>query len=159
MSRMIPYTRTAQRPAWDELPAPLRAAIADRFGEIASTRVAGGGFTQGFAAVVTTVGGLRRFVKAAPLDSPPAEWYAQEARITAALPDGVPAARVQWTAELAGHYVICMDAVDATLAGLAGYYVTQSTRPEIPTSPYVRTHQRYYGLLAVDWLARRQAWR
>ncbi|NUT33615.1 MAG: phosphotransferase, partial [Hamadaea sp.] len=314
--------RTARRPGWADLPADLRAAIEERLGgAITSARVAGGGFTQGFAAVLTTAGGLRRFVKAAPLDSPPAEWYAQEARITAALPLGVPAARVRWTDELAGHFVICVDAVDgarmpalpwstadlaatldaiaataaalsplppalaelatdafstamkgtldrwraisdgerplpdqaasladrlselvaleteflalgdaattvfhcdlrvdnviidtagaawicdwnwvtrgpawtdlvtvllsaspdhdvdrlfaahpatrglpdealdAALAGLSGYFVTQATEPAVETSPYIRPHQRYYGELALDWLARRRAWR
>jgi aminoglycoside phosphotransferase (APT) family kinase protein len=317
---MIPYTETAQRPDWEQLPETLRTAIAERLGgEIASARVARSGFTQGFAAVLTTVAGFRAFVKAAPLTLEIAQWYATEAQITAALPHGVPAPRVHWTAELAGYYVICLDAVDgarmpdlpwryadltaaldayaqaaalltpappalaeyvpdsfrarmdgtlgrwalvahgdqqlpepsladnlselisleqrlldygdsmtgvmhcdlradnvildtagmawicdwnhlcrgpawidlvsllisavpdhdvdrlfaehpaaayapddaldATLAGLAGYYLTQATRPEIPTSPYVRTHQRHYGELAIDWLARRRNWR
>ncbi|MEV0274563.1 phosphotransferase [Hamadaea sp. NPDC050747] len=317
---MIPYTETAQRPDWEQLPETLRIAIADRLGgEVASARVARSGFTQGFAAVLTTVAGIRAFVKAAPLDLAPAEWYAKEARITEALPVGVPAPRVRWTAEPAGYFVICLDAVDgarmpalpwrpaeltaaltayaqaavslspmpaslaefapesfsavmdgtlgrwaavlsgteqlpdpgmephlaelarlerrlldygdampgvmhcdlradnvildtagaawicdwnhlcrgpawldlvsllisavpdhdvdtlfathpaaadapadaldATLAGLAGYYLTQGLRPEIPTSPYVRTHQRHCGRLAIDWLARRRDWR
>ncbi|MEV6968543.1 phosphotransferase [Hamadaea sp. NPDC051192] len=317
---MIPYTETAQRPDWEQLPESLRTAIAERLGgEVASARVARSGFTQGFAAVLTTVAGFHAFVKAAPLDLTVAEWYAQEARITEALPVGVPVPRVRWATELAGHFVICLDAVDgahmpelpwrapdlaaaldayartaalltpmpaalaefapdpfsavmrgtldrwaavlsgaaelpdprlephlaelarlerrlldygdampgvmhcdlradnvildttgaawicdwnhlcrgpawldlvsllisaapdhdvdtlftthpavagapedaldATLAGLAGYYLTQGMHPEIPTSPYVRTHQRHCGRLAIEWLARRQKWR
>jgi hypothetical protein len=50
------------------------------------------------------------------------------------------------------------DALDATLAGLSGYFVTSGAEEEVETSPYLRAHQRYYAELALDWLARRHGW-
>jgi hypothetical protein len=35
------------------------------------------------------------------------------------------------------------DALDVLLAGLLGYFTTASERPPVPTSPYIRPHQRY----------------
>ena len=75
-------------------------------------RIAGGGFTRAFAAVLTTSSGSTAFVKAAPLRNPTSEWYAREAAITAALPTSVAAARPLWTMVEAGHFVLCLEAID-----------------------------------------------
>ena len=114
-----PYGSTAVRPAWPDLPAPLRAAIEARLGaEVAAATTAGGGFTSGFAAVVSTSAGHRAFVKAAPAGTPQAGWYAREAAITAALPTGVPAPRLRWADTAAGHVILCLDAVDGDVPAL-----------------------------------------
>ncbi|HYN94569.1 MAG TPA: aminoglycoside phosphotransferase family protein [Pilimelia sp.] len=110
----VPYEATAQRPDWADLPAAVRTAIADRLGSpVVAARTARGGFTQGFTAVLTTAAGDEHFVKAAALTDLPhlADWYAREAALTAALPPAVPAPRPRWTATLAGHYVLCAEAV------------------------------------------------
>jgi hypothetical protein len=50
------------------------------------------------------------------------------------------------------------DHIDAVLAGLGGAMLEAADRPQIPTSPFLRVHQRRQGLLAADWLARRRGW-
>lgn len=120
----VPYGATAVRPHWADLPTELRAAIAARLGApVTGARTAGGGFTRGFAAVLHTAGGDRAFVKAASLAEHPqlCDWYAREAAITAVLPDPIPAARPRWTLTAAGHYVICLDAVDGRMPALPWY--------------------------------------
>ena len=119
----VPYSATAQRPDWHDLPAGLRDAIGGRLGApVAAATSAGGGFTRAFAAVLTTDTGERAFVKAAPLQDPTAGWYAREFAVTAALPAGVRAARPRWTMAEAGYFVLCLDAVDGRV-------------PELPWSP------------------------
>jgi len=115
----VPYDATAQRPAWEELPAVVREALSERLGSpVVEARTAGGGFTRGFAAVLSTADGDRAFVKASPEDDPLAAAYAREAEITAILPTGVPAPRLRWTMTAAGWYAICLVAVDGRLPGL-----------------------------------------
>jgi hypothetical protein len=115
----VPYDATAVRPHWDELPADLRTAVTDRLGAPEHTATtAGGGFTRGFAATLTTSAGHRVFVKAARSDSALSRWYAREAAITAALPDGVPTARPRWTLEAAGWTALCLDALPARVPNL-----------------------------------------
>lgn len=117
----VPYDATAVRPDWADLPADLRAAITARLGTpVTRATTAGGGFTRGFAAVLQTGDGERFFVKAAALADQRqlAEWYAREVAVTAALPAGIPAARPRWTLTAAGHYVICLDAVDGRMPAL-----------------------------------------
>lgn len=111
----VPYGATAVRPSWADLPAELRAAVTGRLGApVVAADGAGGGFTAGFAGVLSTADGDRVFVKAAALADPArlGDLYAREAAITAALPVGVPAARPRWTLTVAGHFVLCLDAVD-----------------------------------------------
>ncbi|HEU4426250.1 MAG TPA: phosphotransferase [Pilimelia sp.] len=117
----VPYDATAQRPDWAALPTDLRTAIEARLGApVTSATTAGGGFTRGFAAVLTTAGGDRAFVKAAALDTQPdlADWYGRETVITASLPERVPAARPRWAATIAGHFVVCFDAIDGHMPEL-----------------------------------------
>jgi hypothetical protein len=115
----VAYGATAVRPGWSDLPLTLRLAIGARLGApVEDVRVAGGGFTRAFAAVVTTAGGERAFVKAAPVTDPTSDWYVREAAVTAALPAGVPAARPRWTLRADGWFVLCLDALDARVPGL-----------------------------------------
>ncbi|MCM0674720.1 aminoglycoside phosphotransferase family protein, partial [Micromonospora phytophila] len=89
----VPYHASALRPEWATLPATLRAAVADRLGApVVTARVAGAGFTRGFAAVLSTADGGRAFVKAAATAEQPhlADWYAREAAILDRLPGGLP---------------------------------------------------------------------
>jgi hypothetical protein len=110
---MVPYANTAQRPAWADLPAGLRTAIEARLGAaVVIAGVAGGGFTPGFAGPVTLTDGRRLFLKAGSVDTPAGTMYAQEAAVAAALPAAVPAARLHWGQELAGHQVLCFDAIE-----------------------------------------------
>lgn len=108
-----PYDRTSLRPTWTSLPEAFRHALRERLGSpVTSVRITGTGFTNGFAALLTTGDGERLFVKAAPEDQPVAGWYAREAAITSALPSGVPSARPLWSERLAGFFVLCLEAID-----------------------------------------------
>ncbi|WFE52291.1 phosphotransferase [Micromonospora sp. WMMD1155] len=111
----VPYHASAQRPSWSALPATVRAAVADRLGApVVTARVAGAGFTRGFAAVLHTADGGRAFVKAAPAVEQPhlVEWYAREAAILERLPVDLPAPRPRWTLYEGDWFVLCTDAVD-----------------------------------------------
>ncbi|MFC0532632.1 phosphotransferase family protein [Phytohabitans kaempferiae] len=117
----VSYASTAARPSWADLPGDLRTAISARLGsQVTWATTAGGGFTRGFAAVVDTADGQRVFVKAASLSTQRhlTDWYAREVAVTAALPAAVPAARPKWTLTAAGHYVICLEAIEGRMPGL-----------------------------------------
>ncbi|MEU5670785.1 phosphotransferase, partial [Micromonospora sp. NPDC047753] len=51
------------------------------------------------------------------------------------------------------------DALDATLAALAGYYLTGAAAAPPTASPHLPAHQRWSGEQSLDWLAHRQGWR
>ncbi|WBB95417.1 MULTISPECIES: phosphotransferase [unclassified Solwaraspora] len=117
----IRYDATSVRPAWADLPPDLRAAICGRLGSpVTWATSAGGGFTRGFAATLTTSAGERVFVKAASLVEQRhlSDWYAREAALTAELPAQVAAARPRWTLTTAGYFVLCLDAVDGRMPAL-----------------------------------------
>jgi Phosphotransferase enzyme family len=117
----VDYRATAVRPGWGELPPALRDAIEQQLGgPVVTATTAGGGFTRGFAAVLTTASGARGFVKAADLaiQHHLAEWYHHEVLVTEALPPGVPAPRPRWTETAAGWYAVCFEAVDGVMPGL-----------------------------------------
>ncbi|MEV7625430.1 phosphotransferase [Actinoplanes sp. NPDC089786] len=114
----IPYSATAVRPDWDDLPAAVRDAVSRRLdAPITSATSATSGFTTAFAGVLTTGSGRRVFVKAAPFGNT-GYAYAREAHITALLPDGVPAARPLWTCEVDGYYVLALAAIDGHIPAL-----------------------------------------
>ncbi|WP_233579595.1 aminoglycoside phosphotransferase family protein [Verrucosispora sp. FIM060022] len=50
------------------------------------------------------------------------------------------------------------DALDVTLAALAGYHLTAAASPPPTASAQLPAHQRWTGEQALAWLARRQAW-
>jgi aminoglycoside phosphotransferase (APT) family kinase protein len=117
----VDYRTTAVRPGWGDLPAALRGVIEERLGgRVVSVSTAGGGFTRGFAAVVTSSSGARAFVKAADLTSQRhlADGYYHEVLVTLALPAGVPAPRPRWTATAADWYAVCLDPVDGAMPTL-----------------------------------------
>jgi Phosphotransferase enzyme family len=141
----VPYDRTSLRPSWSSLPPSFRRALQTRLGSpIASARVTGTGFTNGFAALLTTSSEGSFFVKAGPLDEPVSQWYAREAAITAVLPSLVPSARLLWSEKLEGFFVLCLEAIEgarvpaipwvpaelsAALSALTAAYQTLSCPP------------------------------
>jgi len=95
----IPHGRTAQRLTWPHLPPGLRAYIERRCGsQVVDAASQGGGFTPGFASVLTCADGSQHFVKAASAKAQQqfAASYREEARKLQALPRGVPAPRLLW---------------------------------------------------------------
>ncbi|GAA1378513.1 phosphotransferase [Catellatospora chokoriensis] len=109
---LLDYERTAQRPGWEHLPEQLRAAITDRLGSPVTSAVSRtSGFSAGFASVLTTADRGSYFIKATSATSSAAQLYRAEARFAAALPVAVPAPKFLWSAELAGHVVLCFVAV------------------------------------------------
>jgi aminoglycoside phosphotransferase (APT) family kinase protein len=94
-----PTGRTAQRLEWKFLPPHVRELIERRCGSsVVLAQSQGGGFTPGFASVLTCADGSRHFVKAASVRAQRvfADSYREEARKLAALPESVPAARLLW---------------------------------------------------------------
>ncbi|MFS8480203.1 MAG: aminoglycoside phosphotransferase family protein [Micromonosporaceae bacterium] len=114
----VPYEETAQRPEWTDLPAAVRAAVEAHLGApVTTVRLARGGFTRGFAAVLTPASGEPVFVKASS-DDYLVYAYGREAELTAALPACVPAARPRWSATVDDWFILCLDAVDGHMPGL-----------------------------------------
>jgi len=94
-----PSGATARRLEWPFLPAPLRAYIERKCGSpVVDAASQGGGFTPGFASVLTCADGSKHFVKAASVKAQRlfADSYREEARKLAALPEGLPAPRLLW---------------------------------------------------------------
>ncbi|NES12452.1 MULTISPECIES: phosphotransferase family protein [Micromonospora] len=158
----VPYDATAVRPDWAALPAGLRDGIAARLGgPPAAVRLAGGGFTRGFAAVLTGPDGDRVFVKAAALDGQRhlVDWYFHEARILARLPAGLPVPRPRWALTDAGWYAVGLTAVagrtpelpwhpEALDAALTGYAEVAAALADPPAELVA------LGLPRLDRLAR-----
>lgn len=100
VSERPPYDRTAERPAWADLPDVIRAHIASRADSpVLRTTSAGGGFTRGFAGLLDLADGTSVFVKAASHKIRPiaATSYAREAEVLRALPPAVPAPALLWS--------------------------------------------------------------
>lgn len=87
----VDYTRTASRLPWTALPAAVRHRFAAVLGApVESAAPAGGGFTNGFAAVLSGPG-RSLFAKAAPsADNHIFAAYVREAEVLSALPAGLP---------------------------------------------------------------------
>lgn len=99
LPQTVPVGRTARRLPWPHLPPALRGRIEERCGSpVVSARSQDAGYTPGFASVLECADGSLHFVKAASATAQPAfaASYREEARILAALPDGVPAAGLRW---------------------------------------------------------------
>lgn len=137
----IPWGQTARRIEWHFLPPHIRLGIEQHIGSpVVDVVSQGGGFTPGFASVLTGRDGRRHFVKAAACVAQRAfaESYREEARKLTALPAGVAAPRLLWTIDedwivLGIEYVegalpqrpwgrgqldLCLDAVETTVAAL-----------------------------------------
>ena len=95
-----PSGRTARRLEWTFLPPRLRTLIERRCGSpVIDAASQGGGFTPGFASVLTCEDGSRHFVKAASVKAQRlfADSYREEARKLRFLPDTVAAPRLLWS--------------------------------------------------------------
>ena len=95
----IPVGRTARRLQWPHLPREVRALVERSCGSpVVDAASQDGGFTPGFASVLTCEDGSRHFVKAASVKAQRlfAHSYREEARKLAALPAEAPAAPLRW---------------------------------------------------------------
>lgn len=113
----IPHGRTARRLEWPFLPPHIRAVVESRCGSPVVDAVSqGGGFTPGFASVLTCVDGSRHFVKAASTKAQRAfaESYRVEAQKLASLPAGVPAPRLVWLHDANDWVVLGIEYVEAS---------------------------------------------
>ena len=103
----FPHGRTARRLEWPHLPPAVRADIERHCGSpVISAASQGGGFTPGFASVLSCEDGSRHFVKAASSTAQRAfaASYREEARKLQALPEAVPAPRLLWVTD--GEWVV-----------------------------------------------------
>jgi hypothetical protein len=111
----FPHGRTARRLEWPHLPPVVRGLIEERCGSpVVSAESQGGGFTPGFASVLTCADGSRHFVKAASTAAQRmfAQSYREEGRTLRQLPDTVPAPRLLWSED--GDWVVLgLEYVDA----------------------------------------------
>jgi hypothetical protein len=83
------------RPTWNALPAPAKHWVAAQLGsDITAVEPAGGGLTNGIAAVLSAGSGRRAFLKAVAADQPTAGLYERERHAAAALPASAPAPRL-----------------------------------------------------------------
>src|SRR5215211_2871092 len=93
----VPHGQTARRLGWRVLPPEVRALVEGQLGaEVVDAESQDGGFTPGFASVLTTSDGSRAFVKAASKAAQReiAGSYAEEARKLAILGDAIPSPRL-----------------------------------------------------------------
>ncbi len=112
----VPHGRTAVRLGWKFLPADVRALVEERLGGPVVDAVSqDGGFTPGFASVLTAADGTRAFVKAASkaAQTEIAASYAEEARKLHLLGDAIPAPRLEWVHEDDTWVVLGLEAVAA----------------------------------------------
>jgi hypothetical protein len=116
MRLTFPAGRTARRLEWPHLPPGVRRLVEERCGSpVVSAASQGGGFTPGFASVLTCEDGSRHFVKAASSAAQRmfAASYREEARKLRALPDSAPAPRLLWSED--GDWVVLgLEYVEAT---------------------------------------------
>ena len=99
MTAAIPHGRTARRLEWRFLPPNVRDLVDRRCGSpVVRADSQGGGFTPGFASVLTCEDGSKHFVKAASGKAQRmfAESYRREALVRSALPDATPAPALLW---------------------------------------------------------------
>ena len=113
----VPSGRTARRLEWQFLPPHVRRLVESRCGSPVSEAVSQtGGFTPGFASVLTCEDGTRHFVKAASVKAQRlfAHSYREEARKLAGLPPGLPAPRLLWVHD-DDWVVLGIDYVDGSM--------------------------------------------
>lgn len=110
----VPYDATADRDTWPTLPPFVQERIiAELGGEPVDIRMAGGGFSGGFAARVRSASGAELFIKAAGSDRPfSLHACRQEAHVNPGLPQGVPAPRLEFAADFEDWVVLGFEAVD-----------------------------------------------
>jgi hypothetical protein len=111
----VPHGHTARRLGWRSLPADVRALVEEDLGApVVEVVSQDGGFTPGFASVLTARNGERLFVKAASsvAQKGSAGAYRVEARRREALGDAIPAPPLRWVHD-GSWVVLAFEAVDA----------------------------------------------
>lgn len=111
----IPHGRTARRVQWSHLPPGVRRAVERHLGSpVVEALSQDGGFTPGFASVLTCADGTRHFVKAAAIKAQRAfaESYRVEARRLRSLPRDVPAPRLLWSDEVEDWFLLGTEYVE-----------------------------------------------
>lgn len=141
----LPHGRTARRLEWVHLPPHLRSSIEAHLGSPVVDAVSqGGGFTPGFASVLTCADGSTHFVKAASKKAQRmfATSYRTEIRKLVALPPETPAPRLLWNKEDDDWVVLSTEYVDArapyrpwTEEDLAAASAMALTMAEVLTPP------------------------
>lgn len=112
----VPHGATARRLTWPFLPPELRSTVEHRLGSaVVDAATQDGGFTPGFASVLTGADGRRLFVKAASrvAQKQTAAAYAEEARKHLLLGEGIPAPRLEWVHDDDGWVVLAFEAVES----------------------------------------------
>jgi hypothetical protein len=112
----VPHGHTARRLEWRFLPPEVRTLVEGHLGAPVVAAVSKtGGFTPGFASVLTASDGSRGFVKAASkaAQGEIAGSYAEEAHKLTLLGDVIPAPQLQWVHEDEAWVVLGFEAVDA----------------------------------------------
>lgn len=100
---------------WDGVPPDVRAALERRLGaRVVEAITQPSGFSPGLAARLLLEDGRRVFLKAVSQDANPDTHniHRQEARILAALPEGVPAPRLAWSFDERGWVALCLQDID-----------------------------------------------
>lgn len=116
----VPYDATADRPGYHTLPAEVRAEITHQLGsEPVHIAKAGGGFTGGFAGILTGADESRIFVKSAGPHTPfVASSYSAEATISPLLPEAVPRPRMRFASQVGEWVVLGFEAIEGRAARL-----------------------------------------
>lgn len=112
----IPHGRTARRLEWVHLPPHVRSLVEAHLGSTVSEAVSqGGGFTPGFASVLTCTDGSTHFVKAASTKAQRmfAASYREEIRKLRLLPPETPAPRLLWSEDDDEWVILSTEYVDA----------------------------------------------
>lgn len=108
-----PLGATAIRPAWAQLPGPLRDFVAAHLGStVATADVQSGGFSPGVAARLGLANDDRVFIKAIRSDHVLVRKYRIEADTASQLPSAAPAPRLRWHGTEADWMVLIFDDID-----------------------------------------------
>ncbi|MCX6395615.1 MAG: hypothetical protein NTV23_03945 [Propionibacteriales bacterium] len=110
----VPHGKTALRLEWKFLPKEVRALVEDELGSpVVKAESRNGGFTAGFASVLTGADGSQVFVKAASkvAQAEIAASYSEEIDTVVALGDGVPAPRLDWFSRQESWVLLGFEAV------------------------------------------------
>ncbi|MET8584015.1 aminoglycoside phosphotransferase [Streptomyces collinus] len=97
------------RIAYEQLPAGVRQAVAEKIGAVHSSLTAQGGMNSGIASVLETNSG-RVFVKGIPSDHPQVAAQRREAAVASYLPASCP--RLYWHLELGGWSLLGYEVID-----------------------------------------------
>ncbi|HEY2172929.1 MAG TPA: aminoglycoside phosphotransferase family protein [Mycobacteriales bacterium] len=103
------------RPLWCQLRASTRAAVEQLIGgSVVHARNCSGGYSPGFASLLTLMDGRQVFVKAMDAERWPvdAAYHRVEAKVSAALPATVPAPRLLGTLDDDDWVVLAFEAID-----------------------------------------------